>query len=262
MIQCDILTLFPGMLEPIFGQSILKRAIDKTLIDLRIHDLRDFAYDKHRVTDDVPYGGGGGMLLKPEPIFAALDFIRAERGEVRVILPSPQGKRFDQNMAENFASEKLPLAFICGHYEGIDARVNDGIFLEEVSVGDYILTGGEIPAALMIDAAARLVPGVLGGALSAQEESFSTSLLEHPHYTRPFEYRGMKVPEVLTSGNHAKIRNWRREQALINTLEKRPDLLAEAPLTQSEKHWVAGLEASESPHHNFRLKMHSSEAIE
>jgi len=240
MIQCDILTLFPEMLKPIFGQSILKRAIDKHLLDVRIHDLRDFAYDKHRVTDDVPYGGGGGMLLKPEPIFAALDFIKGERGEIRVVLPSPQGKRFDQPMAEDFAGETLPLVFICGHYEGIDARVNDGMSLEEISVGDVILTGGEIPAALMIDAAARLVPGVLGGALSAQEESFASSLLEHPHYTRPFEYRGMKVPEVLTSGNHEKIRNWRRKQSLINTLEKRPDLLEEAPLTKAEKHWVEG----------------------
>ncbi len=230
------------MLEPIFGQSILKRAIDKGLLNVCIRDLRDFAYDKHRVTDDVPYGGGGGMLLKPEPIFAALDLIREERGEIRVILPSPQGKHFDQTLAEDFSNEKLPLVFICGHYEGIDARVNDGISLEEVSVGDYILTGGEIPAALMIDAAVRLVPGVLGGALSAQEESFSTSLLEHPHYTRPFEYRGMKVPEILTSGHHSKIQGWRREKSLINTLEKRPDLLEEAPLTKAERLWVAGLD--------------------
>ncbi len=241
MIQCDILTLFPEMLEPVFSQSMLKRAIDKQLLEVRIHDLRSFAYDKHRVTDDVPYGGGGGMLLKPEPIFAALDQIREERGEIRVILPSPQGRRFDQTLAAHFSEEVLPLVFICGHYEGIDARVNDGISLEEISVGDYILTGGEIPAALMIDAAARLVPGVLGGANSALDESFSTSLLEHPHYTRPFEYRGMKVPEVLTSGNHAKIRTWRREHALMNTLEKRPDLLAEAPLTTSEKRWVQSL---------------------
>ena len=253
MIQCDILTLFPEMLEPIFGQSILKRAIDKHQLYVHIHDLRAFTTDKHRVTDDVPYGGGGGMLLKPEPIFAALDLIREERGEIRVILPSPQGKHFDQAFAEDFACEKLPLVFICGHYEGIDARVNDGISLEEISVGDYILTGGEIPAALMIDAATRLVPGVLGGVNSAQEESFSTSLLEHPHYTRPFEYRGMKVPDVLTSGNHAKIRNWRREQTLINTLEKRPDLLAEAPLTPSEKAWVAKLDLEISARSNRTL---------
>jgi len=238
MMQCDIVTLFPEMLRPIFDQSILMRAIKNGFLDVRVHQLRDYAFDKHRVTDDSPYGGGCGMVLKPEPIFRSLEPIQAERGAIRIILPTPQGRRFDQRMAEDFSRETRSLVFICGHYEGIDARVNSGLDLEEVSVGDYVLTGGELPAALMIDAAARLVPGVLGGALSAQEESFSGSLLEYPHYTRPYEFRGMKVPEVLTSGNHEEIKNWRRRHALENTLKKRPDLLEEAVLTPLEKEWL------------------------
>ncbi len=255
MLRCDVVTLFPEMLNPVFGQSILKRAQENRLLDVRVHQLRDYAFDKHRVTDDSPYGGGCGMVLKPEPIFYSLDAIKLAREEIRIILPSPQGKRFDQRMAEDFANETKSLVFICGHYEGIDARVNRGLDLEEVSVGDYILTGGELPAATMIDAAARLVPGVLGGALSAEEESFSCSLLEYPHYTRPYEFRGMKVPEVLTSGNHAEIKNWRRRHALENTLKKRPDLLQEAVLTNVEKEWleksqVSGLNTDVSSHRN------------
>ncbi len=175
------------------------------------------------------------MLLKPEPIFATLEGVRNERGDVRVILPSPSGLRFDQKMAEDFSREERSLVFICGHYEGIDARVSEGILLEEVSIGDYILTGGEIPAVSMIDAAARLVPGVLGSAASALEESFSSSLLEYPHYTRPNEFRGMRVPEVLTSGNHAAIKRWRRKHSIINTYQRRPDLLLEASLTIEER---------------------------
>ena len=250
--RCDVITLFPEMVMPTLSQSILKRAQEKQRIDVRVHQLRDFAAGKHHVTDDAPYGGGGGMLLKPEPIFSALEAVKETRGEIRVILPSPQGKCFDQNMAEDFSIERRCLVFICGHYEGIDARVNEGILLEEVSIGDYILTGGELPALSMIDAAARLVPGVLGGLTSAQEESFSTSLLEYPHYTRPYEFRGMQVPEVLASGNHAAISTWRREQALLNTFHKRPDLLKEAPLTASERKWLqqVGLENKERSQSN------------
>jgi len=236
--RCDVVTLFPEMVRPTLSQSILKRAQERQLIDVRVHDLRHYATGKHRVTDDAPYGGGGGMLLKPEPVFAALETLQSLRGALRVILPSPQGKPFDQDMAAAFAREVRSLVFICGHYEGIDARVSEGIPLEEVSVGDYILTGGELPALTMIDAAARWVPGVLGGAEAALEESFSDSLLEHPHYTRPFEFKGMQVPEVLISGNHAEIRAWRREQALLNTLKKRPDLLKEALLSGDEKAWL------------------------
>ncbi len=239
MMDCDILTLFPEMVLPNFEHSILKRARENRLLDVRIHQLRDFATDKHRITDDAPYGGGGGMVLKPEPIFAALDKIRSERKEIRIILPTPQGRRFDQKTAEDFSKERRALVFICGHYEGIDARVGHGLELEELSVGDFVLTGGELPAVLMIDAAARLVPGVLGGATSAQEESFSFSLLEYPHYTRPYEFRGMCVPDVLTTGNHAEIQSWRRQHALINTFNKRPDLLEAAALTKDEKKWVA-----------------------
>lgn len=238
MMRCDVLTLFPGMVVPVLQQSILKRAQEGRLLDVRVHQLRDFTTDKHHITDDAPYGGGPGMLLKPEPIFAALDKILGEREKVRIIMPSPQGKVFNQKMAEAFSKEERSLVFICGHYEGIDARVKQGIGLEEVSAGDYILTGGELAALVMIDASARLVPGVLGEPASIEEESFSSSLLEYPQYTRPPEFRGMKVPDVLVSGNHAAIRAWRKRQALLNTLEKRPDLLMEASLTEQEKQWI------------------------
>lgn len=238
MMRCDVLTLFPGMVAPVLQQSILKRAHESGLLDVRVHQLRDFATDKHHITDDAPYGGGPGMLLKPEPIFAALEKILSERDRARIIMPSPQGKTFNQRMAEEFSREERSLVFICGHYEGIDARVKEGIGLEEVSVGDYILTGGELAALTMIDASARLVPGVLGEAASIEEESFSSFLLEYPQYTRPSEFKGMKVPDVLVSGNHAAIRSWRKRQALLNTLRKRPDLLMEASFTEEEKEWI------------------------
>jgi tRNA (guanine37-N1)-methyltransferase len=238
MMRCDVLTLFPGMIVPVLQQSILKRAHERQLLDVRVHQLRDFTTDKHHVTDDTPYGGGPGMLLKPEPIFAGVEKVLNEREKVRIIMPSPQGKTFNQKMAETFAKEERTLVFICGHYEGIDARVKQGIELEEVSVGDYILTGGELAALMIIDASARLVPGVLGESASIEEESFSSSLLEYPQYTRPSEFRGMKVPDVLISGNHAAIRAWKKRQALLNTLQKRPDLLMEASLTEQEQEWV------------------------
>lgn len=236
--RCDVLTLFPGMIVPVLQQSILKRAQERQLLDVRVHQLRDFTTDKHHVTDDTPYGGGPGMLLKPEPIFAALEKVLKERKGVRIIMPSPQGKPFNQKMAEVFSKEDRSLVFICGHYEGIDARVKQGVELEEISAGDYILTGGELAALVMIDASARLVPGVLGESASIEEESFSSFLLEYPQYTRPAEFRGMKVPDVLTSGNHAAIRSWRKQQAILNTLQKRPDLLMEASLTEQERQWI------------------------
>ncbi len=224
--RCDILTLFPEMVASYFEYSILKRARESGLLDLSLCSLREFGQGKHLLTDDIPYGGGPGMVLKPEPIYAALEAIRRQRGEaVRVILPSPQGVLFTQKMAQDFAKEQKPLLFICGRYEGIDARVVEGISLEEVSVGDYILTGGELAAVLMIDAAARLIPGVLGDERSLVEESFSSGFLEYPQYTRPAEFQGMKVPEVLLSGNHQAIRHWRKEAAFLNTRQKRPDLL-------------------------------------
>ncbi len=239
MMRCDILTLFPEMVLPVFQESILKRAQERQLLEIRVHQLRDFTADKHRMTDDTPYGGGPGMVLKPEPIYAAVDAIRKESGEIRVIMPSPQGKRFDQRMAESFSKETRRFVFICGHYEGIDARVKEGLPLEEVSVGDFVLTGGEVATMIIIDASARLVPGVLGDPRSVVEESFSSSLLEYPQYTRPSEFRGMRVPRVLSSGNHAAIRAWRKEQSLINTMKNRPDLLAEATLSESEMAWIS-----------------------
>jgi tRNA (guanine37-N1)-methyltransferase len=238
--KCDILTLFPDMVAPVLGQSMLKRAQTKGLLDVRVHPLRDFTPDGQ--ADDSPYGGGPGMVLKPEPIYAAVERIQKERGDVRILLPSPQGVRFDQRLAESYAAESRSLLFICGHYEGVDARVKEGLPLEEVSVGDYILTGGELAALVMIDAAVRLVPGVLGDPASTTEESFSSSLLEYPHYTRPAEFRGMTVPEVLVSGHHGAIRQWRRKQAILTTASMRPDLLkgavAEAELTDEERQWI------------------------
>ena len=234
--RCDVITLFPELIRSSLGESILNRAQANALLDVQIHQLRDFAMDKHHTTDDAPYGGGGGMLLKPEPIFAAVEKIKSLRdGDLRIIMPSPQGKIFSQKIAEDFSQDKRTLVFICGHYEGIDTRVTQGLEIEEISLGDYILTGGELPAVTMIDAAARLLPGVLGGASSALEESFENSLLEYPHYTRPYEFRGMQVPKVLLSGNHAAIRDWRRKNAIIKTQERRPDLLTEAVLSLDEQ---------------------------
>lgn len=226
------------MVAPALQESIIKRAQERRLLEIGIHQLRDYASDKHRTTDDIPYGGGPGMVLKPEPIFAVVEKIRQERGEARIIMPSPQGKRFDQKMARAFSKEERSLVFICGHYEGIDARVKEGIPVEEVSIGDYILTGGELAALVMIDASARLIPGVLGEPASLDEESFTSSLLEYPQYTRPVEFRGLRVPDILLSGNHKAIRTWRKQQALLNTLRKRPDLLADASLTEDEKEWM------------------------
>ena len=220
--KCVILSLFPDAVSSYFDYSIVKRAREKSLLTLSFCSLRDFGVGKHRVTDDIPYGGGPGMVLKPEPIFSALDAMIKTHGKVRVIIPSPQGVVFDQAMALDFSREARTLLFICGRYEGIDERVREGIFAEEVSIGDYILTGGELPALVMIDAAVRLVPGVLGDHRSLEEESFENGLLEYPQYTRPAEFDGMKVPDVLRSGNHQAIAEWRKKAALYNTYQKRP----------------------------------------
>jgi len=227
MMKCVLITLFPGMVASYFDFSILKRAREKLLLDVRICSLREFGIGSHHVTDDVPYGGGPGMVLKPEPIFSALEAIQKDvrASEMRIIMPSPRGVVFNQAMARDFSKETKTMVFICGRYEGIDARVGEGVSLEEVSVGDYILTGGELPALLMIDAAARLIPGVLGDPKSLEEESFSMGMFEYPHYTRPAQFLGMKVPEVLLSGNHEAIARWRKEKAFLNTQQRRPDLL-------------------------------------
>jgi len=226
--KIDVVTLFPGMVTPVIQESMLKRAQENGLVMIRVHHLRDYTWDKHRVADDSPYGGGAGMVLKPEPIFAAIDAIQAEGDELRILLASPQGRVFDHRWAEELSRERRRLVLLCGHYEGIDERVKIGLPVEEFSIGDYVLTGGELAALVVLDSVVRLVLGVLGNPDSAREESFSEDLLEYPHYTRPAVFRGMTVPEVLLSGNHAQIARWRRQQSLRLTLKRRPDLLAKA----------------------------------
>jgi tRNA (guanine37-N1)-methyltransferase len=221
MIEFDILTLFPGVCEGAFSESILRKAQESRLIRVRCLDLRQWASGKHRVTDEPPYGGGPGMVMKAEPIFTAVEAIR--RPGSHVILMSATGGRFTQQKAREL-TEKSHLIFVCGHYEGVDQRVADHLVDEELSIGDYILTNGAIAATVVVDAVARLIPGVLGEADSATDESFSNGLLEYPHYTRPADFRGWKVPEILLSGNHAAIEAWRKTEALKRTVERRPDL--------------------------------------
>jgi len=220
--QFDLLTLFPRMIEGPLEESILKRARERGLVQVRVHNLRDFTHDKHRVVDDKPYGGGQGMLLKPEPIFEAVEKLR--RPETCVVLMSPQGRRLNQSLVQALAT-RAHLLIICGHYEGVDERVREALVDEEISIGDYVLTNGALAAAVLVDAVARLVPGVLGDAQSAPDDSFATGLLEGPQYTRPPEFQGHRVPEVLLSGHHEEIAKWRKEQAHQRTKERRPDLL-------------------------------------
>jgi tRNA (guanine37-N1)-methyltransferase len=222
MICFDILTLFPKLCAGAFTESILKKAQENRLIQVRCLNIRDWATDKHRVTDEPPYGGGPGMVMKPEPIFAAVESIRTERSHV--ILMAPGGRRFTQELALEL-SGKDHLIFVCGHYEGIDHRVTEFLVNDELSIGDYVLSNGAIAAAVVVDAIARLVPGVLGNGDSARDESFSSGILEYPQYTRPHEFRGWTVPEILLSGNHRAIREWRANQARQKTQERRPDLL-------------------------------------
>jgi tRNA (guanine37-N1)-methyltransferase len=224
--KCDILTLFPQVIGAYLNESILKRARNKGVLKVRVHNIRDFTIDKHRVVDDVPYGGGSGMLLKPEPLFRAIECLKRDREASKVIYLTPQGRIFTQSVAEEFAQEKNPLIFICGRYEGIDERIRIALVDDELSIGDYILTGGELAALVVIDASVRLIPGVLGDEKSKEEESFSHGILEYPQYTRPREYEGLKVPDVLISGNHKKIEQWKKEMSLKKTKERRPDLLS------------------------------------
>ncbi len=234
-LQVDIVTIFPRMLEGFLGESMLRRAARSGRVVFRLVDLRDFTHDPHRTTDDRPYGGGPGMVMKPEPYFEAVDSLRTPNA--RIILLSPQGRRFTQAIARELATERH-LILLCGHYEGVDERVRVGLATDEISIGDYILTNGALAAAVVADAVVRLRPGVLGNADATSEESFSESLLEYPQYTRPAEYRGMRVPEVLLSGHHEEIRRWRRSQALARTAERRPDLLGSPPVSaagQSER---------------------------
>jgi tRNA (guanine37-N1)-methyltransferase len=232
--RCAILTLFPEMVKTVLATSILKRANEKGVLDARVVNIRDFTRDKHQSVDDSPYGGGAGMVLKPDPIFHAVNSLKEEAGSLRLILLSPQGLSFDQKRAEEFSREERRLIFICGRYEGIDERVRIGLAPEEFSIGDYVLTGGELAALVMIDASVRFIPGVLGDETSVIEESFQ-GILDYPHYTRPSDFLGMPVPEVLLSGDHERIRIWRRKEALRSTLKKRPDLLLKAELSREDQ---------------------------
>jgi len=230
----DILTLFPGMFSSPFQESILGRAIQKDLMDIRIINVRDFALDKHQVVDDTPYGGGQGMVMKVEPIARAIAWAKSEDPSAWTIYLTPQGKPFDQEKARDLSS-RPHLILLCGRYEGVDERVRELFINEEISIGDYVLTGGELAAMVMIDAVSRLLPGVLGSAQSAEDDSFTNALLEHPQYTRPVDFEGRRVPEILLSGNHAAISLWRRKEALKRTALRRPDLLAKARLTRKDE---------------------------
>jgi len=236
--RIDILTIFPGMFRGPFEESIVKRAVEKGIVQIFLHDIRDYASDRHRTVDDYPYGGGPGMVMKPEPLFAAVDDVQgqaAERGPI--VLLTPQGRLFDQEVAVELARHDR-LILICGHYEGVDARVHEHLVTDEISIGDYVLSGGELAAMVVVDAVVRQIPGVLGSPLSSADDSFAQGLLEHPQYTRPADFRGMSVPEVLLSGNHGEIARWRRQQSLLRTARRRPDLLVRADLSKEEKQWL------------------------
>ncbi|HIC87952.1 MAG TPA: tRNA (guanosine(37)-N1)-methyltransferase TrmD [Anaerolineae bacterium] len=288
----DILTLFPGMFAGVFEDSIIKRARERGLITIALHNIRDYATDKHHMTDDTPYGGGGGMIMKPEPIFNAVEAVLArpprplmdlhagqgyvcasaaemggissmadaieteiptaaasETPEVSIILLSPQGRLFTQAVARELARYDR-LILICGRYEGVDERVRQHLITDEISIGDYVLSGGEVPAMVIVDAVTRLLPGALGDEEATSKDSYADGLLEHPHYTRPAEYRGWRIPDILRSGHHANIARWRRQQSLRRTLERRPDLLAHANLTDEDRAFLAtlGWEPNHDPH--------------
>jgi tRNA (guanine37-N1)-methyltransferase len=242
--RIDVLTLFPSMVEPVVSASMLGRARRRGLVDIRVVDLRDYATGRHRNADDYQFGGGGGMVLKPEPIFAAVDALRTDA--TRVILMDPRGRALTQAVAAGLAQEEH-LILIAGRYEGVDERVGDLLAHERISIGDYVVTGGELPALVVTDAVTRLLPGVLGADGGAERESFVSGLLEPPQYTRPEEFRGARVPEVLLSGDHARVAQWRREQALFLTWRRRPELLAAASLTDEERRLIERFERGETP---------------
>jgi tRNA (guanine37-N1)-methyltransferase len=234
--RIEILTTFPQMIEAVVGESILGRARAKGIVEIEAVNLRDFAEDRHRTIDDEPYGGGPGMVMKCEPVFRAVETLtgRAVGGRPRIILMTPQGRRLSQKIVEELARESH-LILICGRYEGVDERIREHLADDEISIGDYVLSGGELPALVVTDAVSRLIPGVLGAEESLVSESFSSGLLEYPQYTRPADFRGYKVPEVLLSGNHAEIEKWRRREALKRTLQRRPDLLETAQLSEEDR---------------------------
>ena len=240
-IRFDILTLFPKMFEGFLNTSILKRARKKGLIETRVVNFRDFATDKHRVVDDTPYGGGDGMVLKPEPIFRAVESLLAEGStSAEVILLSPQGETYTQQKAKELATASH-LILICGHYAGFDERIRQHLATREISIGDYILTGGELPAMVLVDSISRHIPGVLGNQISSEQDSFANGLLEYPQYTRPAEYRGFRVPDVLLSGNHQRIAEWRRRESLRRTWQRRPDLFQYAVLSEEDRQYLEQL---------------------
>ena len=249
--EIHILTLFPAMLEGPFRESIVGRAVDNGVVRIRVHNIRDYAHDRHRTADDYPYGGGGGMVLKPEPLFEAVEAVKSliseesssERaGEAHVVLMSPQGEMLTQALVEELASLR-DLVLICGHYEGVDERVLEHLIDREISIGDYVLSGGEIPAMAVVDAVVRLQPGGVGDGQSIEDDSHTTGLIQFPQYTRPAEFRGWEVPPVLLSGNHEEVRRWRRRQSLKRTQQRRPDLLERAELGPADRALLEGQEA-------------------
>lgn len=241
--QIDILTLFPGMFEGPLTESILKLAQRNGLLDIRLHDIREHTSDKHRTVDDTPYGGGGGMVMMPGPLVEAIEAVRGDAAKTPVILMTPQGRTFTQAVAQELAAHPR-LILVCGRYEGVDERVRELAITDEISIGDYVLTGGELPAMVVIDAVARLIPGVLGARWAAEEDSHAMGLLEYPHYTRPVEFRGRVVPDVLLSGDHGAIAAWRRREAIRRTWLRRPDMLLTADLSEAERWFLLDLAES------------------
>ena len=235
--QFDVFTLLPEVFPAYLESSIMQRARERGLIDVHVHNIRDYTHDKHHTTDDTPYGGGGGMVMKPEPVFEAVESVLGPEADCPIIMLTPQGRVFNQSIAQELVQHPR-LALLCGRYEGIDERIRTNLITDEISIGDYVLTGGELPALILIDALARLIPDVLGDPDGASDDSHATGLLEYPHYTRPPEFRGLTVPDILLSGDHGKIAKWRREQALLRTYNKRPDMLEKAELTKEDRKFL------------------------
>jgi tRNA (guanine37-N1)-methyltransferase len=241
----DILTIFPNYFKSPLDESLLRKAMEKGILSIRIHDLRQFALDRHRMMDDYPYGGGRGMIMKPEPVIRAVEEIKAQYPEGRTILLTPQGERFHQGLARELSTHRHWI-LICGRYEGLDDRIRESVVDREISIGDYVLNGGEIAALVIIEATCRYLPGFLGDGKAVEEDSFSSGLLEYPQFTRPPIYRGLAVPEVLLSGNHAAIERWRRQESLRRTLQRRPDLLEKANLTEEDRAFLAEIRKEET----------------
>lgn len=229
----DVITIFPEIFSGVFDFGIVRRAVEAGLIEIHVHDLRDYTSDKHRQVDDRPFGGGAGMVMKPEPLFRAVETVACDSPNTSVVLLSPQGRLFDQGLTEEY-SRKPGIILICGRYEGVDERVAEHLVNDEISIGDYVLSGGEIPAMVVVDAITRLIPGALGCGESAEQESFSKGLLDYPHYTRPAEFRELRTPDVLLSGNHAEIERWRRRKSIEKTQRRRPDLIRNRAISETE----------------------------